>query len=71
MENEIMNVNDLAKYLKIGRSKAYKLINSSGFPAIRIGKNIRIMKHDLNNWLNNNHNHDIVNFELESRKEEF
>ena len=37
MTNEILNVRDLQKYLKIGRDKAYSLMKTKGFPSIKIG----------------------------------
>ena len=71
MNNEIITVKELANYLKISRSKAYKLANTPGFPVIRINKSMRIKLSDLNNWLNNLQNHDIFNFEPESRRRNF
>lgn len=71
MSDELMTINDMIKFLKISRSKAYELVNTKGFPVIKFGRNIRIRKTDLNNWLNTFYNHDIFNDELESGKGDF
>lgn len=68
MNNEIITVSELTKILKISRSKAYKLVNSPGFPAIRIDKNIRIRKSDFNKWLNNLSTHDIFYSNLKAER---
>lgn len=70
MNNEYITVLELAKMLKIGRSKAYKIVNIPSFPAIRIDKNIRINIFALNKWLNNLQNQAIITSELESGEEE-
>lgn len=49
---ELLTVKELGEFLKIGRSKAYFLIKQKDFPIIKIGKNIRINKDNLLNWLN-------------------
>ena len=45
-------VNDIANVLKISRSKAYNLVNSNGFPAIKIGTTIRVPKEEFEKWIN-------------------
>lgn len=42
---------ELAAFLGIGVSKAYELSRSKGFPAMRIGKNIRISRDGLQRWV--------------------
>ncbi len=46
-----MTVKELQEYLKIGRSKAYELVNKPDFPALRIGSNIRIPRDLLEEWI--------------------
>lgn len=58
-DTSILTVNDIQKYLKISRSKAYALIKSPNFPIIRIGKCIRVDKNELDNWLHNYQKNDI------------
>lgn len=42
---------ELQAELGIGRSKAYELVNSKGFPSFRIGKKVLINREGLNLWL--------------------
>lgn len=54
--SDILTVLDMAKLLKISRSKAYELIKKDKFPIIKIGKCIRINKKQLFKWLHNTKN---------------
>lgn len=49
--NDLLTVLDMAKLLKISRSKAYSLTKQKDFPIIKIGKSIRIIKNELYKWL--------------------
>ena len=49
--SDLLTVIDMAKLLKISRSKAYELTKEKDFPAIKIGKSIRIMREELYKWL--------------------
>lgn len=51
-ENDLLTVPEMAKMLKISRSKAYELLKEKGFPVIKIGKCIRISKKSVFSWLN-------------------
>ena len=46
-----LTVGDLQSYLRIGRRQAYELVNQAGFPAIRLGRSIRITRSALDQWL--------------------
>lgn len=48
-----MNTDEAADYLGCGRNQLMKLINdpTSGFPFVRLGRNIRIPKKELEEWL--------------------
>jgi len=48
---EILTIPEISKLLKISRSKAYALTKEQGFPIIRMGKSIRVIKSELLNWL--------------------
>lgn len=48
---EILTVSDLADLLKISSPVAYELVARNDFPSFKIGKSIRIYRHDLMNWL--------------------
>lgn len=52
-EDTLLTVLEMAKMLKISRSKAYELIKEKSFPIIKIGKCIRISKNKLRNYLHN------------------
>ncbi len=51
--NDLLTVPEMARILKISRSKAYALVKEKDFPIIKIGKCIRISKKMLLNWLHN------------------
>ena len=44
-------VKELQAALGVGRSTAYELVNSNGFPAFRIGKKILISAEGLDEWI--------------------
>ena len=48
----LLTVDELADYLRIGRTSAYELCRKLGFPAIKIGRSIRVPLQALQNWLN-------------------
>lgn len=50
--SDILTVPEMARLLKISRSKAYALTKETNFPAIKLGKSIRILKDELFKWLN-------------------
>ena len=49
--SDLLTVLEMAKLLKISRPKAYSLTKQKGFPIIKIGKSIRILKSELYRWL--------------------
>lgn len=48
---EIMDVRQLAQYLRIGKSKIYNLIRHKKIPASRIGRQYRFSKEVIDHWL--------------------
>ena len=50
----MLTVAQLAEQLQIGRSQAYDLTHIDGFPVIRIGRNVRINRAGLQDWLDRN-----------------
>jgi excisionase family DNA binding protein len=47
-----LNVPDVAKYLGVSRSVAYKLVRQPGFPSIRVGeKRIVIPRDKFKEWI--------------------
>ncbi|MBQ2916708.1 MAG: helix-turn-helix domain-containing protein [Clostridia bacterium] len=49
--SDLLTVVEMAKLLKISRSKAYSLTKEKDFPIIKIGKSIRVLKNELYKWL--------------------
>ena len=47
----LLTVPQLAKQLQIGRDTAYSLCHVKDFPAVRIGRTIRINSESLQKWL--------------------
>lgn len=50
----LLTVPQLARQLQIGRDQAYTLCHRDDFPAIRIGRSVRINKAGLQDWLDRN-----------------
>ena len=52
-ESIILTIPEVALLLRIGKSKAYEMAKLPGFPVIRIGKSLRVLKSQLDIWLQN------------------
>ena len=50
----LYNVDDIQRIFKIGRSKAYQLLSSSGFPSIKLNKKLLVEKGKLEDWIAKN-----------------
>jgi predicted DNA-binding transcriptional regulator AlpA len=52
-ETEIImyNVEDIMRIFHMGRSKAYHLVNSDGFPRVRLNNKILVPKSSLEDWI--------------------
>lgn len=48
----IYTVAEVARYLKISKSKIFYLVAKKQIPHLKIGRNIRIRRSDLEAWLN-------------------
>ena len=53
MERLALSPVEMAEALGISRSKAYELINTPGFPIVRLGKRVVIPVQGLNEWMAN------------------
>lgn len=54
-DNKVLGIRDMANYLHIGINKAYELVKSTGFPAVKLSERkyvIPVAK--LDEWLNDN-----------------
>lgn len=49
----VLSVCNIQKIMGISRKKAYELVNSEGFPHMKIGKRIAIPKSAFEQWLIN------------------
>lgn len=48
---ELMTIKELQSYLGIGKDKAYALVKSKSFPAVKIGGRYYVMKSGFVSWL--------------------
>lgn len=48
------DVNDIQTIFKIGRTGAYRLLSSSGFPSIKLNKKLLVEKGKLEEWISKN-----------------
>jgi excisionase family DNA binding protein len=54
MNDTIYTIPEVAKYLKLSRSKVYLLVTQGQIPYVRIGRNVRIRETDLKMWIEAN-----------------
>ena len=47
----VLTVSELAKLLKIGRNNAYELVRAGIIPSVKIGRQIRISKENVLDFL--------------------
>ena len=48
---EMLTVMEMMNFMHVSRATAYQLVNSEGFPVIRIGRKILIPKKQLETWI--------------------
>jgi excisionase family DNA binding protein len=58
----IMNVREVAAYLRISEAKVYRLAKEGGIPTVRIGKAWRFKKDLLDQWIRQNTEASMENF---------
>jgi nitrogen PTS system EIIA component len=51
MVDQILTIPEVAKYLKISKSKIYYLVQRKEIPHVKIGRNVRIKESELVMWL--------------------
>lgn len=47
----LYTVRDIQEIFKIGRTKAYELMSSNGFPSFKINNRVYVEEQSLENWL--------------------
>ena len=58
METLLLRADEVAKELRLGRSKTYELMADGTLPVIRIGKSVRVPADKLREWINSHKNDD-------------
>ena len=53
---EIMTIPEVARYLKLSKSKVYYLVQIGEIPHLKLGRNVRIRDVDLKKWIEPSHN---------------
>ena len=55
MENKkLITVKEFATEYNIGTNKAYEMVNSKGFPIVRLGRKILVIRDRIDEFLYNN-----------------
>ncbi len=49
--DQILTIPEVARYLKISKSKIYYMVSKKQIPHIRIGRNVRVRETDLMRFL--------------------
>jgi excisionase family DNA binding protein len=58
--HEFLRVPEVAKELRIARSRAYDLVADGTIPAVRIGRSVRVSRRELERWLEGQHYPDVA-----------
>ena len=53
-ELDVMTMDELAGYLKISKSTAYKLVREGKIPCQKVGRHWRFRKETIDRWLDEN-----------------
>ncbi len=53
-QDQILTIPEVAKYLKLSRSKVYSLVATRTLPHVKMGRNVRIRASDLRAWIEAN-----------------
>ncbi len=65
---EIMTLEETAKYLKIGNSTLYKMAREGKIPAVKIANQWRFRKEDIDKWLQEMINREILISQTKKQK---
>jgi excisionase family DNA binding protein len=50
-QHEWLKVPEVARVIRVARSRAYELVESGEIPSIRIGRSVRVNRRELDKWL--------------------
>jgi excisionase family DNA binding protein len=54
MNDSVYTIPEVARHLKLSKSKVYYLVQQRKIPHVRIGRNVRIKESDLRAWVEEN-----------------
>ena len=67
-DNELMNVNEVASYLKVKESWVYEKVHKREIPFYKAGKFPRFRRKHIDIWLKNPYHPELDNFNLNHKK---
>ena len=47
----LMTISEVSEYTQISKSKLYLMVRRGEIPHIKIGKNVRVLESDLEEWI--------------------
>jgi excisionase family DNA binding protein len=50
-QHEYLKVMEVARIIRVARSRAYELVAQGEIPSIRIGRSVRVNRRELDRWL--------------------
>ena len=50
-QHEYLKVPEVARIIRVARSRAYELVAEGEIPSIRIGRSVRVSRRELDKWL--------------------
>ena len=50
-QHEYLKVPEVARIIRVARSRAYELVAEGDIPSIRIGRSVRVSRRELDKWL--------------------
>jgi excisionase family DNA binding protein len=50
-QHEYLKVPEVARIIRVARSRAYELVAEGEIPSIRIGRSVRVSRKELDRWL--------------------
>lgn len=50
-DSVLLRADEVAKVLRIGRTRAFELLGSGDMPVVRIGRIVRVPKAELDRWI--------------------
>ena len=59
-QHEFLKVPEVAKELRIARSRAYEMVADGIIPAVKIGRSVRVSRKELEHWLEEQRYLDVV-----------